>query len=82
MQRLHNLVMLGSMPPRVRELYGLGWSRGQAAAFRASVRALRAMRPVTPGMVRRGRNEDAYRLVARTEKRLLARGRAPSQQPA
>jgi uncharacterized protein (DUF2236 family) len=82
MQRLHNLIMLGGLPPRVRELYGLGWNRAQARAYRAAVRGLRGLRPVTPRALRRGGNVDAFRLVARTERRLLARGRAPSQQPA
>jgi uncharacterized protein (DUF2236 family) len=73
-KRVHDLIMLGSLPPRVRELYGLGFSRAQQLAFRATASALRAARPVTPARVRRGRNADQYDLVARTEQRRIERG--------
>jgi uncharacterized protein (DUF2236 family) len=78
-KRVHDLIMLGSLPPRVRELYGLGFSRGQRIAFRATVAALRASRPVTPERVRRGRNADQYDLVARTEQRRIERGEPTPQ---
>jgi uncharacterized protein (DUF2236 family) len=71
--RLHNLIMLGSLPDRVRELYGLRWTPAHAAAFRAAVLALRRGRPLVPAPVRRGANTDAFDLVARTELRRLAR---------
>ncbi|CAN5502788.1 hypothetical protein BH20ACT15_BH20ACT15_07440 [soil metagenome] len=76
---IHNLIVLGSLLPRVRELYGLSWSPGQAAAFRAAVRAVRASRPVTPRALRRGYNTSHFRLVARTERRRLERGQATPQ---
>jgi uncharacterized protein (DUF2236 family) len=72
--RLHNLIMLGSLPARVRELYELRWTPVHAAAFRAAVGALRGSRPLVPGALRRGENTDAFDLVARTELRRLARG--------
>jgi uncharacterized protein (DUF2236 family) len=70
--RMHNLIMLGSLPPRVRELYGLRWTPAHAAAFRAAVTAARGSRPLVPRPVRRGPNADAFELVARTERRRLA----------
>ena len=73
-KRVHDLIMLGSMPPRVRELYGLGWSRAQEVAFRAAVRSLRLARPVTPRLIRRGRCGRSYELVARTERERIERG--------
>jgi uncharacterized protein (DUF2236 family) len=73
-KRVHDLIMLGSLPPRVRELYGLPWSRAQEVAFRATVRALRLARPVTPSAVRRGRCARSYDLVARTERDRIERG--------
>jgi uncharacterized protein (DUF2236 family) len=72
--KVHNLVMLGSLPPRVRRLYGLEWSPVHAAAFRATVAALRAPRPLTPARLRSGRNDSFFDVVAHSERRLVARG--------
>lgn len=73
-KRVHDLIMLGSLPPRVRELYGLSWSRPQELAFRAAVRSLRLARPLTPRPLRRGRCGRSYELVARTERARIDRG--------
>ena len=80
--KLHNLVMAGSLPPRVRELYELPWSRRHQAAFRAAVRALRAPRPLLPDFVRRGDNTRSFDLVADTERKRIARGRPTPGLPA
>ena len=74
--QVHNLVMLGSLPARVRELYGLRWTRAQAAAFRAVVGGLRATRPLSPEAARVGRNTRSFDLVAETERERIARGEA------
>jgi uncharacterized protein (DUF2236 family) len=71
---VHNLIILGSLPPRVREMYGLRWNPIKAAAFRSAVLALRGSRPVVPERVRAGSNVSFYDLVARTEKQRIARG--------
>ncbi len=71
---VHDLIMLGSLPARVRELYGIGYGPRQRAAFRAVVRALRAARPVTPRTIREGYNTGHFRMVARAERRRLRRG--------
>ncbi len=73
--KVHNLIMLGSLPPRVREMYGLPWSSGHAAAFRATVAAVRAPRAITPRRIRVGGNVPSFELVARTENDRLMRGR-------
>jgi uncharacterized protein (DUF2236 family) len=78
-KRVHDLIMLGSLPPAVRRHYGLSWSPAHAAAFRAAVASVRAARPVTPGRIRRGENTGSFRLVARTERRRLERGEATPQ---
>jgi uncharacterized protein (DUF2236 family) len=78
-KRVHDLIMLGSLPPRVRELYGLGFGPAERAAFRAAVAALRAARPVTPERIKRGRNAGQYDLVARTEARRIERGEPTPQ---
>jgi uncharacterized protein (DUF2236 family) len=74
--QMHNLVMLGSLPARVRELYGLRWTRAQAATFRAVVGGLRATRPLSPEAARVGRNTRSFDLVAETERERIARGDA------
>lgn len=74
--QLHNLIMLGSLPPRIRELYDLGFSRAQEVAFRGAAAAVRRSRPLVPAIVRRGANTDAFDLVARTELRRTGRGNA------
>jgi uncharacterized protein (DUF2236 family) len=72
--KLHNLILLGSLPARVRRLYGFGWTPLHAAAFRAAVAALRAPRPLTPASLRSGRNDSFFDVVADTERARIARG--------
>ncbi|MCW3066333.1 MAG: hypothetical protein JWN32_3505 [Solirubrobacterales bacterium] len=72
--RVHNLIMLGMLPPLVRELYGVRWTAAHAAAFRSVVAGVRASRPLTPSVVRRGGNTRFFDDVARTERRRRARG--------
>jgi uncharacterized protein (DUF2236 family) len=74
---VHNLLMLGSLPPIVRDHYGLPWSRPQQLAFRAAAQALRASRPLSPRAIARGRNATQFDNVARSEAKLTAAGRPP-----
>jgi uncharacterized protein (DUF2236 family) len=67
-KRVHDLIMLGSLPPRVRKLYGLPYSDRQAAALETTVRAVRTARRLTPGRLARGWNTRSFELVARTER--------------
>jgi uncharacterized protein (DUF2236 family) len=80
-RRIHNLVLAGTLPPRVRKLLRVEWGPLQEAAFRSVVRGLRTARPVTPKRIRRGANTPSFEMVARTERELVASGRAtlPSQ---
>ena len=71
---VHDLIMLGSLPARVRELYGISYGRAQQRAFRAVVRGLRGARLLTPRSIREGYNTGHFRMVARTERRRLRRG--------
>jgi uncharacterized protein (DUF2236 family) len=80
--RAHNLIMLGSLPRGIRELYGLRWTPAQAAAFRALVAAVRAPRPLTPRRLRTGWNTIFVDLVARTERGRVARGKPTPGLPA
>jgi uncharacterized protein (DUF2236 family) len=75
-REVHNLVLAGTLPDRVRRMFGLRWTRAHRAAHRAAVAAMRATRPITPEAVRRGRNTASFELVERTERKLVASGRA------
>jgi uncharacterized protein (DUF2236 family) len=78
-KRVHDLIMLGSLPPRVREFYGLTWSGRQQRAFGAIVAVARATRPLVPQRLARGRNTRSFELVADTEKWRIAHGRPTPQ---
>jgi uncharacterized protein (DUF2236 family) len=68
-----NFMVLGSLPERVRELYGLRWGARQERGFEALARTIRLSRPFTPRVLRRGSSWGDYELVARTEARRLER---------
>jgi uncharacterized protein (DUF2236 family) len=78
-KHVHDLIMLGSMPPRVRQLYGLGFSRSQTARFKAAVAALRSAQRLAPPVLTRGYNTRSFELVAKTERRRVARGEPTPQ---
>jgi uncharacterized protein (DUF2236 family) len=67
-----NLAVTGSLPSRVRRLYGISWSAAHEAAYQALVASHRLSRPVVPLSLKRGSCARDYELVARTEKRRLA----------
>ena len=73
--RAHNLVMRGSLPHRVRELYGIGWSSAHEAAFRAVVAGSRATRPLAPDALRRGYNTKFFDDVAEAERARIRHGK-------
>lgn len=80
-KRLHDLIMLGSFPERVRELYGWSWSARQARAYPLAVGALRGLRALAPRAVRHGSNIRSFKLVADTERDRIARGVPTPQLP-
>jgi uncharacterized protein (DUF2236 family) len=67
-----NLAVTGSLPSRVRRLYGISWWPAHEAAYQTLVRSHRLSRPVVPPSLKRGSCARDYDLVARTEKRRLA----------
>lgn len=71
---VHDAVMLGSLPERVRSLYGLPYGRRERRRFEAGVAFFRATRRLTPGPLARGSSARAYDLVAATERRRIRRG--------
>lgn len=80
-KRFHDLLMLGSLPPRVRELYGLSWSPRQARAFPLAVTAVRGMRTLAPPALLQGSCRRNYALVEATERRRIERGKPTPQLP-
>jgi uncharacterized protein (DUF2236 family) len=78
-KRVHDLVMLGSLPTRVRELYGLHYTPAQAAACAAVLAAARLTRPLTPRSLRRGSCIREFEGVAAIERRRLERGQPTPQ---
>lgn len=73
-KRVHDLLMLGSLPRRVRELYGLDFTPRQRAAFTATARAVRSTRRVMPPQLARGWNTRSFEGVAKTERRRIEEG--------
>lgn len=61
-------LLRGTLPPVVREKYGIAWSRSQQSAFEATARLIRGSRWIVPSRLRRGASAEAYQLVARAER--------------
>jgi uncharacterized protein (DUF2236 family) len=82
-KRLHDLIMLGSLPPRVRHIYRLPWTPAHAAAFTGAVHTIRGIRPAIPRSQLRGRNARRFDGVAQLEAQRLAQVAArPAVSPA
>jgi uncharacterized protein (DUF2236 family) len=64
-----NLLVIGSLPKRVREMYRLRWTPAHAAAYRAAKTAHRAARPYIPVTIRRGSCEPQFDRVVSAERR-------------
>jgi uncharacterized protein (DUF2236 family) len=78
-KRVHDLLMLGSLPRRVRDLYGLPFTPRQQLAFAAAARAVRASRVLTPDRLARGWNTGSFERVAQTERTRIERGEPTPQ---
>jgi uncharacterized protein (DUF2236 family) len=71
---VHDLLMLGSLPPPVRRIYRLPWTPAHAVAFQAAVRAARTARTLLPAPLTHGDNARFFDAVAGTEARRIAHG--------
>jgi uncharacterized protein (DUF2236 family) len=71
---IHDAVMLGSLPARVRELYGLRYTVRDAALCALGLRVWGAMRLLLPSTLTRGSCARELGLVAATERRRIERG--------
>jgi uncharacterized protein (DUF2236 family) len=64
-----NLIVKGTTPPRVREIFGIRWSAAHERAFRSVTATHRGARHAMPRQVRRGRNDYFFNVVTQREKR-------------
>lgn len=64
---VQNLIIKGTLPPRVRDIFGIEWGSSQEAAFRAVTAAHRRARRLFPRRLRRGRNDVFFDLVTKGE---------------
>jgi uncharacterized protein (DUF2236 family) len=78
-KRVHDLLMLGSLPARVRDLYHLRYTPVHAAACNAALAAARFTRPLTPRSLRRGSCVPAFEQVAAVERSRIERGQPTPQ---
>jgi uncharacterized protein (DUF2236 family) len=78
-KRLHDLVMLGSLPPRVRELYGLRFTSAHAAACSAALAGGRLARLLAPRSLTHGSCIPEFEMVALTERLRIERGEPTPQ---
>jgi uncharacterized protein (DUF2236 family) len=78
-KRLHDLVILGSLPARVRELYGLPFTPAQAAACSLALAGGRFARLLAPRSLTHGSCIPEFEMVAATERRRIERGQPTPQ---
>jgi uncharacterized protein (DUF2236 family) len=66
--KVQNHVIKGTLPPRVREIFGIRWSPAHEASFRAMTAGHRRARRFLPHKMRRGRNDVFFDVVTKTER--------------
>ena len=66
---VQNHIIKGTLPPRVREIFGIRWSGAHERSFRAIAAAHRRARRVFPRPLRRGRNDVFFDVVTQAERR-------------
>lgn len=64
-----NHIIKGTLPPRVREIFGIRWSGAHEASFQAMAATHRRGRRFFPHRMRRGRNDVFFDVVSETERR-------------
>jgi uncharacterized protein (DUF2236 family) len=64
-----NHLIKGTLPPQVREIFGIRWSRAHEASFRTCAAACRRSRGLFPYRMRRGRNDVFFDVVTEAERR-------------
>ena len=69
----------GSLPPGVRDAFGLSWSGREQVLYDSMARAARLGRPFVPRALRRGSSAEAYALIKRSETKNLKAGKESFQ---
>lgn len=64
-----NTIIKGTLPPRVREIFGIRWTPAHETAFRAITAAHRRAHDAMPRRLRRGRNDYFFDVVRDGERR-------------
>ncbi len=64
-----NLIVKGTLPPQVREIFGIRWTVAHERAFRSVTAAHRRARHAMPRQLRRGRNDYFFNVVTQRERR-------------
>ncbi|HEU5143239.1 MAG TPA: oxygenase MpaB family protein [Solirubrobacterales bacterium] len=72
---VQNHLIKGTLPPRVREIFGIPWTGAHESSFRAIAAAHRRARRFFPRPLRRGRNDFFFDTVGQAERR---RGGTPT----
>jgi uncharacterized protein (DUF2236 family) len=65
---VQNHIIKGTLPPRVRDLFGIRWTAAHERSFRALTATHRRARRAFPRNVRRGRNDYFFDLVTEIER--------------
>jgi len=66
---VQNHVIKGTLPPRVRRIFGIRWGAGHEASFQAIAATHRRTRRFFPRPLRRGRNDVFFDVVTKAERR-------------
>jgi uncharacterized protein (DUF2236 family) len=66
---VQNHIIKGTLPPRVRQIFGIRWSAAHERSFRTMTAAHRRARRYFPRKMRRGRNDVFFDVVSKTEHR-------------
>ena len=66
---VQNHIIKGTLPPRVREIFGIRWGRAHESGFRAIAAAHRRAHRAFPHRMRRGRNDVFFDVVTKAERR-------------
>jgi uncharacterized protein (DUF2236 family) len=74
---VQNHIIKGSLPPRVRGIFGIRWTRAHESSFRTIAAAHRRARRLFPRPMRRGRNDVFFDVVTKAERQ---RGGTPTPQ--
>jgi uncharacterized protein (DUF2236 family) len=64
---MQNMIVKGTLPPRVREIFGITWTRAHESAFQAMAAGHRQAHHLMPRRLRRGRNDVFFDVVTKAE---------------